>query len=170
MRTIRNAYLADAKALASLADKTFRATFGAANTPQDIALHCATSYNEAAQTKEIADPKAMTVVAEDAGVLVGFAQLRWGVVPSCVEAEHPMELQRLYVDAAWHGKGIAHEIMNACFDEAAKRNADAVWLGVWEKNPRAVSFYRKLGFVEVGEHTFVLGQDRQRDLIMVRKG
>src|SRR5689334_22285067 len=100
MPTIRNASLADAKALASLAEKTFRATFGAANTPQDDALHWATSYNEAAQTKELADPKTMTVVAEDAGVLVGFAQLRWGAVPSCVEGERPIELQRLYVDAA----------------------------------------------------------------------
>ncbi len=169
MPTIRNASLADAKALASLAERTFRATFGAANTTQDIALHCATNFNEAAQTNEIADPKRMTFIAEDAGVLVGFAQLRSGAPPSCVEGEHPMELQRLYVDAPWHGKGIAHEIMKACFDEAAKRNADVLWLGVWEKNPRAVSFYWKLGFVEVGEHIFVLGKDRQRDVIMVRK-
>jgi ribosomal protein S18 acetylase RimI-like enzyme len=43
-----------------------------------------------------------------------------------------------------------------------------LWLGVWERNPRAISFYKKWGFVEEGDHTFALGGDPQRDIVMVR--
>jgi ribosomal protein S18 acetylase RimI-like enzyme len=50
------------------------------------------------------------------------------------------------------------------------RGSDAVWLGVWEHNPRAISFYRKFGFVEAGEQTFHPGRDPQRDIVMVRNG
>ncbi|MGT7612465.1 GNAT family N-acetyltransferase, partial [Escherichia coli] len=47
-------------------------------------------------------------------------------------------------------------------------SSDPVWLGVWEYNPRAISFYRKLGFTEVGEHICQVGSDPQRDIIMKR--
>ncbi len=56
--------------------------------------------------------------------------------------------------------------MQGCIQEALQRGCDSVWLGVWEKNSRAISFYKKMGFQEVGEHTFTLGYDPQRDIIM----
>ena len=58
--------------------------------------------------------------------------------------------------------------MNASIDRIRERGSDLVWLGVWERNPRAISFYRKNGFVEVGSHVFRLGNDPQRDIIMAR--
>lgn len=46
--------------------------------------------------------------------------------------------------------------------------ARTLWLGVWEENPRGIAFYRKAGFREVGRFLFHVGDDPQRDLIMVR--
>lgn len=125
-------------------------------------------YGEEIQAAEICHPRMVTLLSEDDEKLVGYAQLRWGAVPACVSAERPGEIQRLYVIEDWHGKGIAQELMNACVEEVRRRGSDAVWLGVWEQNPRAISFYRKFGFVSAGEHTFPLGGDPQRDIIMVR--
>ena len=56
--------------------------------------------------------------------------------------------------------------MSALIDRALEVGAKTLWLGVWEHNPRALAFYGKFGFTCVGEHTFVLGTDKQRDLIM----
>lgn len=168
MPTIREAKLEDARALAELAERTFRDTFGPVNRPEDMALHCATTYGEALQSAEIADPQRLTLVAEDGASLVGFAQLRWGTAPPCVLAKHPGELQRLYVIAPWHGRGLAQALMKTSLDAMRKRGSDVAWLGVWEHNPRAIAFYKKLGFVEVGEHVFPLGTDPQRDLVMAR--
>jgi len=58
--------------------------------------------------------------------------------------------------------------MKACLDDVEGRGADVVWLGVWERNPRAISFYKKFGFIEVGDHVFPLGNDPQRDIVMAR--
>ena len=110
-------------------------------------------------------------IAEDGGDfngMVGFAQLRWGGAPGCVVAVAPGEVQRLYVARDYHGKGVAHDLMNACLDEMTSHRSDVAWLGVWERNPRAIAFYRKFGFVEVGEHVFLLGRDRQRDIVLAR--
>ena len=79
-----------------------------------------------------------------------------------------IELKRLYVARAWHGRGVAQALMDAALDAARARGAQKLWLGVWERNPRAVAFYAKYGFVRVGEHTFVLGGDAQTDWLFVR--
>ena len=168
MPTVRKAHISDAKMLSELAEATFRATFGAMNTTEHMELHCRCSYGEQIQTAEIADPGMVTLVSEDKGRLIAYAQLRWGKAPDCVSAKSPGEIQRLYVVEDWHGKGIAQELMKACVDEIKQQGSDALWLGVWERNPRAISFYKKFGFVEVGDHTFPLGGDPQRDIVMVK--
>lgn len=164
----RKAQVRDAGVLAEFAEATFRATFGAVNTAENMALHCRNSYSAQIQATEIVDPAMVTLLSEDDGKLIAYAQLRWGEVPHCVAANAAGEIQRLYVAADWHGKGVAQELMAACIGEIQQRGADAVWLGVWEHNPRAIAFYRKFGFVEVGDHTFPLGHDLQRDIVMVR--
>lgn len=168
MPSIRRADAHDADALAAFAEATFRATFAAENTATDMDLHCRRRFGPSQQAAEIADPAMVTLVSEHAGALVGFAQLRSGEAPACVVAERPVEIQRLYVDAGWHGQGVAQALMAALFDEMARANADVAWLGVWERNARAIAYYRRTGFVEVGDHVFRLGTDPQRDVIMAK--
>ena len=86
----------------------------------------------------------------------------------CVTSPRPIELWRFYVDREWHGRGIAGRLMKTILEEAAGTSAAAVWLGVWERNPRAIAFYRKSGFTDVGAHEFHLGADVQTDRVMVR--
>ncbi|TAM97035.1 MAG: GNAT family N-acetyltransferase [Rhodanobacteraceae bacterium] len=168
MPTLRKAVRDDAEQLSRLAERAFRETFGPANTPENMDLHCRSSYDARIQADEISNPKMVTFLGEEADKLVGFAQLRWGDAPDCVVAESPGEILRLYVLSDWHGKGIAQSLMQACLDEMKARGSDVVWLGVWEHNPRAISFYRKFGFAEVGDHVFPVGSDPQRDIVMAR--
>lgn len=165
---LRKARHDDAKALAELAERTFRDTFAADNTPKDMDRHCRDRYGEAIQAAEIADPRRLTLLCVDGARQAGFAQLHWGDAPACVKAAAPGEIQRLYVVADWHGRGVARQLMDACIAAMEARGSDVAWLGVWERNPRAIAFYRKCGFVEVGEHVFALGNDLQRDLVMAR--
>ena len=168
MQSIRYAKPSDAKGLAALALKTFRETFSSTNTVEDMNLHCQARYGEAIQLAEISDSKMVTLLCEKDGGLIAFAQLRWSKAPACVSAICPGEIQRLYVAGSWHGKGVAQELMASCIQEIEKRESDVVWLGVWERNPRAITFYKKFGFTEAGSHVFPLGTDPQRDIIMVR--
>jgi ribosomal protein S18 acetylase RimI-like enzyme len=166
--TIRKAEEQDAARLAELAEQTFRDAFAAMNTPENLELHCREQYGEAIQAREILDPSITTLICEDEGEFVGYAQLRWGHAPSHIHAARPMEIQRIYVVRKWHGRGLAQELMGEALLNAERGGADVVWLGVWELNPRAIAFYRKSGFEESGSHTFVVGDDPQRDVIMVR--
>jgi ribosomal protein S18 acetylase RimI-like enzyme len=166
--TIRRATEADAASLAELAERTFRDAFGHMNRGEDIDVHCRNSYGASVQAAEIRDPNRATLVCHVGDSLIAYGQLRWASAPSCVFAARPAEIQRLYVDAPWHGKGVAQALMAALLEAAVAGDADVAWLGVWEKNPRAISFYEKSGFAVVGEHVFVLGNDPQRDLVLAK--
>ena len=165
---MRPARAEDAAALAALAERTFREHFAPDNTDANMALHCARSYGAAIQAAEIADPRRATIVGDDGGTLVAYAQLRWGPAPACVGARRPAEIQRFYVDTPWHGRGVAQALMQAMLAHARDGGADKVWLGQRELNPRARRFYAKAGFADAGDHAFVLGHEVQRDLVMVR--
>lgn len=165
---IRQGASADAENLAALAARTFLDTFAEGSAAEDMALHLARAYGTAQQGAELADPRIVTLVAESSGQLVGFAQLRDEPAPPCVEGDAPIELWRFYLDREWHGKGLAQMLMERVDEEARRRHARTVWLGVWEHNERAKAFYRKCAFVDVGAHVFMVGHDGQTDRIMVR--
>jgi ribosomal protein S18 acetylase RimI-like enzyme len=159
---------ADAAALARLAEETFRETFAVSNSAGNMLRHCETSYGESLQLAEIRSPEMETWLVEGDGRLVAYAQLRRGTAPAVVSARVPIEIQRFYVRADAHGKGVARALMEHLVARAGQLSTDVVWLGVWEHNSRAISFYRKWGFEVVGEHVFMLGDDPQRDLLMRR--
>jgi GNAT superfamily N-acetyltransferase len=167
--TIRLATPADADALAIFGDRTFREAFGPDNRPEDVDVYVRATYSAERQGAEITDPDRITFVGESDGVLAAFAQLRAnGEVPSCVAGSAPIELLRFYVDRPWQGRGVAHELMDTVVDAARSRGARTLWLGVWERNPRAIVFYGKHGFRDVGCQPFKLGGDDQTDRVMAR--
>ena len=172
--SIRRATVQDSAALSRLAAATFRDAFEAENTPEDMARYLAEAFTPERQAAEITDPASTVLVAEDDGEsgraeLVGYAHLVAGPpIPHAVRGPAPLEIKRIYVARAWHGQGVAQALMDACIDAARVRGAQTLWLGVWERNPRAVAFYAKYGFVRVGQHTFVLGADTQTDWLFSR--
>jgi ribosomal protein S18 acetylase RimI-like enzyme len=167
MAIIRRAERDDAAALARLAERAFRDTFSTENDPVDMEQHCSKNFGSEIQLREIENPELVTLLGEENGELIAFAQIRLRSKIECVSAKRPSELYRLYVLSPWHGLGIAHELMKEVLATAKRAASDRIWLGVWERNDRALAFYRKFGFNEVGDYVFHLGQDSQRDLVMV---
>jgi ribosomal protein S18 acetylase RimI-like enzyme len=155
---IRHAVPSDAATLAAFGARTFTETFGPHNTADDLAEYLARAYGIAQQKREIEDPNVITLLAENAEQLIAYAQLR--ITPPSVE------IARFYVDRPWQGRGVAHQMMRAAFDAASSAGADRIWLAVWERNPRAIAFYEKCGFRDIGSQPFILGSDLQTDRVM----
>lgn len=166
---VRDAVPSDARALAELAERTFRATYAEFNTLENMDRHCTRVFGEAQQTAEIHSPDYVTLVADEGGKLGAYAQLKRGSAPACVAASAPREVWRFYVDAAWQGSGLAYRLMDATRQRAAELGSDVLWLGVWQRNARAVAFYERCGLRIVGEQIFTLGDDPQPDYVMARE-
>jgi len=167
--TTRRATPADAALLASLAATTFSDTFGPDNTPADMTLYMAESFGEDIQRSELADSRHIVFFAERAREAVGYMMLREGPAPDVICDADSIEIARLYATKRFLGAGIGATLMQRCLDESAARGLSTIWLGVWEHNARAIAFYRRWGFVDVGAMTFMLGHDRQTDRVMARR-
>lgn len=165
---IRPAEPSDAAALAAFAEHCFRDAFGGVNSPENMDAYIASAYGPDLQARELTDSAITSLLAIDPeGALTAYAQLR--VRPEAPDAagDDAIELWRFYVDRPFHGQGLAQVLMEAVLDAAAAVGRRALWLAVWERNFRGRAFYQKLGFVEVGTQEFVLGEDRQTDVVMV---
>jgi ribosomal protein S18 acetylase RimI-like enzyme len=151
----------------------FREAFAADNTAEDMAAYIAHAYGAEQQRAELALPGSVFLIAEMGGQLAGYVYLRPAPLPAHVidandAAAATIEIARFYVDASFHGRGIAQALMDAAVAEAADRGAPTLWLGVWERNARAIRFYSRQGFHDVGSQPFQLGDDLQQDRVMVR--
>lgn len=168
--TIRAASPQDAPALAPFAERVFRRTFerDPAHSPENMALHVASSFSVARLSAELADAKTWYFVAKRAGELLGYVKIERSAPPACVSGPVPIELARLYVDHAWHGHGIAGRLIERAFAHARRLGARTMWLGVWRNNDRARRFYEKWGFTHVGAHPYQFGLDRQSDEVYAR--
>jgi diamine N-acetyltransferase len=166
--TIRRATAADAELLSRLARKIFLDTFGPQNKPEDIEIHAQKSYSREIQLREIEDESLTYLIAEVDGSPAGFAMIGVPRSESCRNFAAPIELFRFYIDKSWHGQGVAQPLMQACEDEARRRNGQTICLSVWQENPRAIRFYEKIGFHTAGTQPYILGNDVQTDWVMVR--
>ena len=167
--SVRPGRPADAAPLSTFAARIFHESFAADNNPADMAAYMSAAFSPEQQGRELADPANTYLIAESGGTMAGYALIRPGDdAPECVTVRPSAELTRFYVDRPWHGAGVARLLMNAAVEDAQRRGARGIWLGVWEHNIRAVRFYAKSGFRDVGSHVFVLGSDVQSDRIMWR--
>ena len=164
---IRRAGAFDAARLAALAERTFVDTFAADNDPADMDAYVAQAFGESVQRAELRDPSITVFFAERDGEPAGYVMLR-DEPHADVPARHAVEIARLYAAREAIGTGVGAALMDAALAEAAARGADAVWLGVWEHNARAIAFYARHGFRDVGAQHFQLGTDRQCDRVMRR--
>jgi ribosomal protein S18 acetylase RimI-like enzyme len=166
---IRRATVADAAVLADFGARTFSEAFSADNRADDMVAYLARTYGVSQQAAELADPRTVTLLVEQTdGALAAYAQVRRGPAPACVTGREPVELWRFYVDRPWQGRGVAQRLMQEVYDTARALGGHTLWLGVWERNRRAIAFYARCGFVDVGTQEFVLGGDRQTDRVMAQ--
>lgn len=165
---IKMATTADAKILAELGKKTFIDTFSKDNKQEDMDLYVQQTFGDEKQLAEILDNKRIISIAWVENTAAGFYHLLDGHLDESVTGERPIEILRLYVDSFWHGKGVGPALIKDCIEVARNKGYETIWLGVWERNYKAQSFYQKYAFEQVGKHTFRLGNDDQIDLILNR--
>jgi len=168
---IRPAQNNDVAKVAELGAHVFSITFGHSIPLPELQAYLDKSYSIDATTKDLEDPmKNMIVARNQKGNIVGFALLTRGTTEPCItNLEGTIELQKLYVDPAYHGYGIGKLLANKLEEMAKDQGFRNIWLGVWEENYKAQKVYEKLGYSVIGDHDFTIGEVVQTDLIMYKR-
>lgn len=165
---IRRGTVSDAAGLAAFAARTFAEAFGDETGPDDMQAHLAATYRPDLQARELADPAVITLLALQDSRIVAYAQVRRNETPpACITLPAAVELQRFYADRSLRGTGLSMRLMQHALDAARELGGRYAWLGVWERNARAMAFYRKAGFDEIGFTHYLVGADRQTDRVFL---
>ena len=122
--------LAIAGLIAALGARTFKASFGADNRPEDMAQYLSQSFSEAHIEAQLAEHSTLFLIACEDRKAVGYAMLREGKAPVAVTGTEPVELVRIYVENDIIGAGYGAALMNACLEEVKRNGHRTIWLGV----------------------------------------
>lgn len=161
--TVRYATPADAELIADMSRTSFHEAFASDNTKEDMDIFLNEQFTKEALMKEVELNDGIFMLAYIDEEPIGYARLR---LKNNLAHEQAVEIARIYALDKAIGKGVGKALMLECIHKAKELQMKYIWLGVWEKNQRAISFYQHWGFEQFGHHQFLLGTDLQTDLLM----
>ena len=161
---IRQCTSDDAGLIRSLGITTFRDTFAADNSRENMEDYLRNSFSPELIKSQLSDPESVFLLASVDGAPAAYMQLNTGKARTEQFGDTSMEIERLYVLSDFKRQGLGTLLV--AFKRARNQRLSKVWLGVWEHNEPAQRFYQTMGFKRTGEHAFTLGEDIQTDWIM----
>jgi len=164
--TIRQVSLPDVEHLQQIGRQTFYETFAASNTEENMRAYLQAGFAAEKLTAELQESNSAFYFAQLADKVIGYLKVNTGPAQTERQTVPAFEIERIYVLQEFHGQKVGQLLYERALQLATQAHAHYVWLGVWEENPRAISFYKKNGFVEFDKHVFKLGDEEQTDILM----
>ena len=166
MVEIRIANRKDIPSLVEMARTSFLEAFTAQNKPENVKVYLEEAFTEEQFLEEMEEPSSTFYIAHVEDKLVAYTKLN--LIPAQTDVNDPesLEVARLYVLEEFHGLGIGTILMEFAIRFAKQNGKKYLWLGVWEKNQKALLFYENKGFRRFGQHPFPFGDEVQTDYLM----
>ena len=152
--------------LQQISKQTFYETFADVNSAENMQRFLQEAYDIEKLRIEMENPDSAFYFARQGDNVIGYLKINFGASQTELKDTDSLEIERIYVAKEFHGLKVGQILYEKALAIASEKNCKYLWLGVWEHNARAISFYKKNGFVEFGQHKFVLGDDVQTDIMM----
>lgn len=158
----------DAEQILEIGYETFDETFKAQNTPENMKDYLDKAFNLPQIEKELANPESHFFFLYSKNELAGYLKVNTGEAQTEDMGDEAAEIERIYVRSGFQKNGLGNVLLNKAEEVAKEKEKKKIWLGVWEKNENAISFYEKKGFVHESSHSFYMGDEQQTDFIMIK--
>ncbi|MDD9270462.1 GNAT family N-acetyltransferase [Paenibacillus sp. GCM10023248] len=166
--SIKECTLEDSSKLQEISYETFNQTFKDQNSPENMKAYLDKAFNLKQLEKELSNPFSQFFLVYDHHELAGYLKVNTHDAQSEEMGEESLEIERIYVRSSFQSRGLGKYLYNKAMEIAKKLDKRIIWLGVWEKNENAIAFYKKMGFVQTGTHSFYMGEEEQTDFIMTK--
>lgn len=154
--------------LQTISRQTFAETFSTQNTEEDIKKYLEENLSLDQLSNELANPDSRFYFAWQNEAVIGYLKLNFGQAQTELKDANAVEIERIYILKEFYGKQIGQLLYRKALEVGIQEKATYIWLGVWERNERALAFYKKNGFIAFDKHLFKLGADQQTDILMKR--
>ena len=166
MIAIKKVQASDLDTLINLSRKTFYDAFFHLNDPADVNAYASAAFSSERMLSEVSNPDSAFYFAVINNEAIGYIKLNYAPAQTEFKDDKAVEVERIYVLAGNQGQQIGRHLLDFAIQQAINAKLEYIWLGVWDKNNHAIRFYQRAGFEVIGSHNFMLGNDRQVDLLM----
>jgi len=166
MFSINTISLSEVVQLQSLSRQTFAETFSGSNSKENMDKYLNENLSIEKLSQELNNKNSHFFFIKDGERNIGYLKLNMGPSQTEMKDETALEIERIYVIQEYQGKKVGQQLYEKAIQVAKEKKAQYVWLGVWEENHKAIQFYNKNGFEVFDKHVFVLGDEKQTDLMM----
>jgi ribosomal protein S18 acetylase RimI-like enzyme len=154
--------------LQKISYETFNDTFKSQNSPENMKAYLEAAFNLKQLEKELSNISSQFFFVYFNNEVAGYLKINTNDAQSEEMGDESLELERIYIKNKFQKHGLGKHLLNKALEIAMERNKRKIWLGVWEKNENAIAFYKKMGFVQTGAHSFYMGDEEQMDFIMTK--
>jgi diamine N-acetyltransferase len=165
---LKSCTLEDLQTLQEISIDTFNETFKEQNSPENMSTYLEKAFNLEQLESELSNPSSQFFFVYYDEEVAGYLKLNTNDAQSEKMGNDALEIERIYVKNKFQKLGLGKYLFNVAMGNAAESGKKKIWLGVWEKNENAITFYKKIGFVQAGAHSFYMGDEEQTDLIMTK--
>jgi len=169
MLTFRKCIIADLQQLRDLSEKTYNDTFEKFCSKEIMRTYLSEAFNAGKIFQELNNEHSAFYFAYKNESLAGYIKINEFPAQTDINDEESLELERIYLLRPFQGYGYGKELLEKAISIAAEKRKKYIWLGVWDKNSKAIGFYVKNGFRISGEHVFVMGEEQQYDYLMKKE-
>jgi ribosomal protein S18 acetylase RimI-like enzyme len=156
----------DLEKLEEISVKTFSETFSPTNSKENLEIYIQENMSFKNLEEEFKNENSEFYFAKLKDEILGYIKLNFKAAQIENFGKSATEIHRIYVLKEFQGKKVGDFLLKNTLEIAKKVKSEFIWLGVWEKNENAISFYEKQGFKVFDKHDFMFGNDLQTDLLM----
>ncbi|WP_102275610.1 GNAT family N-acetyltransferase [Cytobacillus massiliigabonensis] len=165
---IKKCTLEDLPHLQEISYETFNETFKHQNSPENMNAYLEKAFNVKQLEKELSNSCSQFLFVYFNHEIAGYLKVNTDDAQSEEMNDESLEIERIYIKNKFQKHGLGKCLLNHAIEIAVELNKKKIWLGVWEKNENAIAFYKKMGFVQTGAHSFFMGDEEQIDYIMTK--
>ncbi|MHA6487659.1 GNAT family N-acetyltransferase [Bacillus cabrialesii] len=165
---IKKCTLEDSRGLQEISCETFYETFKDQNSLENMNDYLAKSFNLKQLKKELSNISSHFFFVYFNNEVAGYLKVNINDAQTEEMGVESLEIERIYIKNKFQKHGLGKYLLNKAMEIAKELNKKKIWLGVWEKNENAIAFYKKMGFVQTGAHSFYMGHEKQTDFIMAK--
>ncbi|QUG41811.1 GNAT family N-acetyltransferase [Psychrobacillus sp. INOP01] len=165
---IQKCTLEDSRKLQEVSYETFNETFKHQNSSENMNAYLERAFNLKQLEKELFNIYSEFFLVYLNKEIAGYLKVNTNAAQSEKMGDESLEIERIYIKNEFQKHGLGKYLLSKAIEIALERSKAKIWLGVWEKNENAIAFYKKMGFVQNGSHSFYMGDDEQIDLIMTK--
>lgn len=152
MQEIKKSSTDDIPLIQQLSREIWNKVYPAIISQEQIDYMLEMIYNEGSLKQQMTQLNHQFIIIYLSGTPIGFASysVKSSTEPSVVR------LNKLYLQPAYHGKGLGKAMMEFIIEEARLLSGSMIELNVNKYNP-AVAFYKKQGFIIASETVLDIG-------------